>query len=131
MRIFSQEAQKLIAGSGELSDAARKEVETLSNPSSSPAAQVGAMKALIGMGHSRLAQVMQDARRVRHDASLDLDSSKLLAPEALDAHKWLTNRLAHGPGTADRGAGGTAPAPGGAAPAGAPRKYNPATGAIE
>jgi hypothetical protein len=117
IRVYAQEMQKLIAGGGQVTDEARREVEKLQDPNQTPAAVIGAMQALTQMGHVRLAQVVQDARSVRHDSAIDINGIGL-APEALKAHEWITNRLANGPGTANPGGGAGAPAaPAGGGPA--------------
>jgi hypothetical protein len=98
MSNYTKEAEKLIAGSGQITDAVRAEVAPLSDPSKTPAQQVGLMQAMIGQSHARLAQPLQQARILRHDASID--QTKLgLSPEGISSYQWLNNRMQTGPGT--------------------------------
>ena len=113
MANYVKESEKLIAGSGQITDAVRAEVAPLSDPNKTPAQQVGIMQAMINQSHARLAQPLQNARTLRHDSTVDMNNIGL-SPEGLKAYQWLNERMQKGPGTANPGSGGapTAPKPG-------------------
>jgi len=108
MENYGKEAEKLIAGSGgQITDAVRAQVAPLTDPTKSPAQQIGLMQAMISQGHARLAQPIQNARTLRHDSSIDMNNIGL-SPEGLKSYGWLNNRMQNGPGTANPGQPATA-----------------------